>query len=36
MSGDTGHGAGKSLDAEIEEYTDVYGLLFRELGVGPR
>jgi prolyl oligopeptidase len=35
VSGDTGHGIGTPLDAEIEEYTDVYGFLFRELGVGP-
>ena len=33
-SGDTGHGMGTPLDAEIDEDVDVYGFLFRELGMG--
>jgi prolyl oligopeptidase len=34
-SGDTGHGIGTPLDAEIEEDLDVYSFLFHELGVSP-
>jgi prolyl oligopeptidase len=32
-SGDTGHGIGSPLSAEIEENADVYAFLFHELGV---
>ncbi|MEO7327286.1 MAG: prolyl oligopeptidase family serine peptidase, partial [Minicystis sp.] len=32
-SGDTGHGGGSPLSAEIEEDADVYAFLFHELGV---
>ena len=32
-SGDTGHGMGTPLQAEIEEESDVYGFLLSELGV---
>jgi prolyl oligopeptidase len=32
-SGDTGHGIGTPLSAEIEEWTDIYAFLFNELGV---
>jgi prolyl oligopeptidase len=32
-SGDTGHGSGTPLSAEIEEETDIYAFLFNELGV---
>ncbi len=32
-SGDTGHGGGTPLSAEIEETADVYAFLFHELGV---
>lgn len=32
-SGDTGHGGGTPLSAEIEEQADVYAFLFHELGV---
>jgi prolyl oligopeptidase len=32
-SSDTGHGAGTPLDAQIEEYVDVYSFIFAELGV---
>jgi prolyl oligopeptidase len=31
-SANTGHGIGTPLDAQIEELTDIYGFLFRELG----
>jgi prolyl oligopeptidase len=32
-SANTGHGSSTPLDAQIEEATDVYGFLFRELGM---
>jgi prolyl oligopeptidase len=32
-SDDAGHGGDTPLDAEIEEYVDVYSFLFRELGM---
>ena len=32
-SGDTGHGIGTPLDAEIDELTDVYAFLVHELGM---
>jgi prolyl oligopeptidase len=31
-SGDTGHGIGSPLSAQIDEETDVYGFLFQQLG----
>jgi prolyl oligopeptidase len=33
-SSDTGHGIGTPLDAEIDQMTDIYGFLLKELGVG--
>ncbi len=32
-SSDTGHGIGTPLDAEIDQLTDIYGFLLKELGV---
>jgi prolyl oligopeptidase len=32
-SSDTGHGIGTPLDAQIEEYVDVFSFIFAELGV---
>jgi prolyl oligopeptidase len=32
-SGNTGHGMGTPLHAQIEEYTDIYAFLFDQLGV---
>jgi prolyl oligopeptidase len=36
VSGDTGHGIGTPLDAEIEEHVDVFSFLFHELGMPGR
>jgi prolyl oligopeptidase len=35
-SGDTGHGRSTPLSARIDEWTDIYGFLFHELGVDYR
>lgn len=32
-SANAGHGVGSSLDQRVEEYTDIYSFLFRQLGV---
>jgi prolyl oligopeptidase len=33
-SGNTGHGVGTPLDAEIEQAVDVWGFVFWQLGIG--